>query len=163
MDDRTAPKRWGTRTHRLAALWLALALTACSTPGKEPPAKPFIGTLWLVALELPLKGEPPSVRFGDGRMEGFGGCGRIEARFVRDTVGAGAITLGRIERGRRATCDRAAADAEDHVVEVMQSASSYAITGDAMTMTGSAGMLTLRAAPAPAPVPAPVPAADHKP
>jgi hypothetical protein len=62
-------------------------------------SKPFVGTRWEVILELPLAGEQPSFRFGDGRMEGFAGCNRVNARYVQDTVGARAIVIGRIETG----------------------------------------------------------------
>jgi heat shock protein HslJ len=123
---------------------LALALAACGTPGKEPPPRPFVGTIWEVVLDLPPAGEQPHFRFGDGHMDGFGGCSRIEAKVLRDTVGAGAIALGRIERGRRA-CERSKQDAEDHIVEVLQGVSSYTITGPLMTMSGSTGSLAFRA------------------
>lgn len=131
---------------RKPVAFAVLALVAaCATPSKEPPPKPFAGTRWQVDLELPLAGEPPFVRFGDGRVEGFAGCNRIAARYVQDTVGARAIAIGRIQGGQHA-CDRSARDAEDHILEVLQSASSYSITGDTMTMTGSAGTLRFHAA-----------------
>src|SRR5260221_8150238 len=58
------------------ALVAALAfLAACAAARKEPPPKPFAGTRWQVVLELPLAGEQPNMRFGDGRVEGFGGGG----------------------------------------------------------------------------------------
>ncbi len=126
-------------------LAFAAALTACATP-REPPPRPFTGTEWQVVHELPTRGEPAFVRFGDGRMEGFGGCNRIAARYVEDSVGARAIVVGRIERGRK-ICDRATQDAEDRLLDVLQSVSSYAIIGDALSMTGSAGTLRFRAAP----------------
>lgn len=129
----------------IVALVFAAGLCACATPKKEPPPKPFAGTQWQVVLELPLAGEQPEVRFGDGRMEGFGGCNRIAARYVQDSVGASAIAIGRIQTGRHA-CDRSTQDAEDRVLEVLQSVSSYSITADTMTMTGSGGTLHFRAA-----------------
>jgi heat shock protein HslJ len=124
---------------------VALALTAgCVTAPKEAPPKPFVGTRWEVVLELPMAGEQPSFRFGDGRVEGFAGCNRINARYVQDTVGARAIVVGRIETGTRA-CEAAAQLAERRVLEVLQAVSSYAITGDTMTMTGSGGTLKFKA------------------
>ncbi len=129
----------------IAGLALAAALAACAMGERAPPPKPFAGTPWRVVLELPLAGEAPYVRFGDGRLEGFDGCNRIAARYVEDSVGARAIAIGRIETGRHA-CDRSAQVAEDRILEVLQSVSSYAITGDTMTMTGSAGTLRFRAA-----------------
>lgn len=136
-------KRFACRLMIAAALLCA----ACATTKKEPPPKPFAGTRWQVVLELPLAGEQPYVRFGDGRMEGYGGCNRIAARYVEDSVGAKAIAIGRIETGRHA-CDRSALDAEERMLEVLQSVSSYAITADTMTMTGSGGTLRFRASPA---------------
>jgi heat shock protein HslJ len=130
---------------RLALLVLLVA--GCATPTKEPPPKPFTGTRWAVVLELPLPGEPPNFRFGDGRMEGFGGCNQVTARYVQDTVGARYITLGRIEAGRR-SCDPAAQSAEAHVLSVLQAVTSYTITQDAMVMSGSAGSLRFIALPA---------------
>lgn len=121
----------------------ALVLAACATK-KEPPPKPFTGTRWAVVLELPLPGEPPNFRFGDGRVEGFGGCNQVTARYVQDTVGARAIAIGRLEAGRRA-CDPSARAAEEHVLGVLQSVSSYSVTADTLTMSGSAGTLRFKA------------------
>jgi heat shock protein HslJ len=117
---------------------------ACATQKKEPPPKPFVGTRWQVVLDLPMVGEQPNFRFGDGRMEGFGGCNRVTARFVQDAVGARAIAIGRIESGRRG-CDANAQTAEVRLLEVLQSVSSYTITADTMTMSGSSGTLRFRA------------------
>ena len=131
-----------------AMLAAALLLAACAATKKEPPPKPFVGTRWEAILELPTAGEQPNVRFGDGRMEGWGGCNKFDARFVQDTVGARAVVVGRIDTGRRA-CDRSVQAAEDRVLEVLQAASSYSITADTMTLTGSAGSLKFRALPDP--------------
>ena len=97
-------------------------------------------------LELPIEGEQPHFRFGDGRMEGFGGCNRIVARFVQDTVGSRFIAIGRIESGMK-VCDSSKLAAERRMLEVLQSVSSYSVTGDRMTMTGSGGTLKFRADP----------------
>jgi heat shock protein HslJ len=113
---------------------------------KEPPPKPFTGTRWAVLLQIPLPGEPPNFRFGDGRMEGFGGCNRVSARYVQDTVGTRYITLGRIETGMRG-CEPGAREAERHVLSILQNVTSYTITGDDMVMTGSGGSLQLHAIP----------------
>jgi heat shock protein HslJ len=127
-----------------------LMLAACeSINKKEPPPRPFAATRWEVVLELPLKGEQPNFRFGDGRMEGFGGCNQVTARYVQDSVGARAIAIGRIQAGRRA-CDVPERVAEERVLEVLQSVSSYTIVLDVMTMSGSAGSLKLKAPPLPA-------------
>lgn len=123
-----------------------LLAAACATQ-KEPPPRPFAGTTWQVDLLQPLPGRPPFVRFADGRMEGHGGCNRIEARYVQDTVGANAIAIMRIDSGRRAACDPAAQIAETRLLETLQAVSSYSIKGDVMTMSGSAGTVRLRAAP----------------
>ncbi|HET7729135.1 MAG TPA: META domain-containing protein [Usitatibacter sp.] len=133
-------------SHRVLLAGVAIGLAACAVPQKEPPPKPFTGTHWQVVLELPLTGEQPNFRFGDGRVEGFGGCNQVTARYVQDTVGARAIAIGRIEAGRRA-CDVNVRAAEARVLEVLQSVSSYSITADTMTMTGSAGTLKFRALP----------------
>lgn len=134
-----------TLVRRVFPFVLLACLVACASTKKEPPPKPFVGTHWEVVLDLPLAGERPWVRFGDGRMEGFGGCNRIAARYVQDSVGAKAIGIGRIQSGQHA-CDRPARDAEDHIVGTLQAVSSYSITADTMTMTGSAGTLKFSAA-----------------
>lgn len=127
-------------------------VAGCMAQKKEPPPKPFTGTKWVVQLELPIQGgEQPWFRFGDGRMEGFGGCNRVSARYLQDTVGARSIAIGRIDRGTKA-CDRSAQDAEAVVLATLQSVSSYTIIIDAMVMTGSAGSLRLRSDP-PAEIP----------
>ena len=131
----------------LTLLAIALTTAGCATTNKEPPPKPFTGTRWAVLLELPLAGEQPNFRFGDGRMEGFGGCNEVTARYVQDTVGARAIAIGRLEVGRR-SCDSSARAAEQHVLEVLQSVSSYSIIADKMTMSGSGGSLKFEAMPA---------------
>jgi heat shock protein HslJ len=136
-----------TRFAFCLAIVAVLACAACATTNREPPPKPFVGTRWEVLLELPITGEQPYVRFGDGRMEGFSGCNRIDARYVQDSVGAKAIAIGRIQTGRHA-CDRSAQDAEDRIIEVLQVVSSYSITADTMTMTGSGGTLRFHAIPA---------------
>ncbi|QJR15831.1 META domain-containing protein [Usitatibacter palustris] len=129
----------------LALAALAATLPACKTlEEREPPPKPLVGTRWEVILELPVNGEQPWIRMGDGRMEGYGGCNRINARYIRDTVGARAIAMGVISAGRR-SCDESNLSAERRVVEVLQAVSSYSITADAMSMTGSAGTLRFRA------------------
>jgi heat shock protein HslJ len=133
-----------TQRHTIAALLAAAALAGCATPKKEPPPKPFAGTRWQLVMELPLAGEQPNVRFGDGRLEGFGGCNRFSARYVQDSVGARAIAIGRIEMNRR-LCEPGAQAAESRVLETLQAVSSYSITLDAMTMSGSGGTLRFRA------------------
>jgi heat shock protein HslJ len=133
-------------TTALAILAGACAVS-CATTNKEPPPKPFVGTYWQVVLELPPPGEQPWVRFGDGRMEGFGGCNLIAARYIQDSVGTKAIAIGRIDTGRRG-CDPRAQAAEDHVLGVLQMVSSYAIVADALAMTGSNGTLRFKAVPA---------------
>jgi heat shock protein HslJ len=127
-------------------LMACLCAAACATQQKEPPPKPFTGTRWQVVLELPLAGEQPYVRFGDGRMEGFGGCNPVNARYVQDSVGSRFIAIGRIQTGTRG-CDESTRAAEQRVLEVLQSVSSYSITGEAMTMTGSGGTLRFRGVP----------------
>ena len=129
------------KTIAIATIAAALALGGCgSMQKKEPPPKPFVGTLWEVVLELPLRGEQPYVRFGDGRVEGFGGCNRFVARYVQDTVGARAIAIGRIEMNRR-VCDESTQIAESRMLEVLAAVSSYQVTGDVLVMTGSGGSL----------------------
>ena len=130
----------------LAALATAFLLAACAPKKPEPPPKPFIGTKWVVQLELPVKGEQPWMRFGDGRMEGFGGCNRVAARFVQDTVGSRFVAIGRIDRGTRA-CDQSNQESEARVLEILQAVSSYVINNDLMTMSGSGGSLKFQSDP----------------
>lgn len=125
---------------------LALLAAGCAAQKKEPPPKPFVGTRWEVVLELPTPGEQPHMRFGDGRVEGFGGCNRFTAQYVQDSVGARAIAIRRIDVIRR-LCDAGVQAAEARMLEVLQSVSSYAIVADSMTMSGSGGSLKLRALP----------------
>ena len=135
----------------VATIAAAALLAGCAMQKKEAPPKPFAGTKWVVQLELPVAGEQPWFRFGDGRMEGFGGCNRIAARYVQDSVGARAIAIGRIDRGTRG-CDASTQEAELRVLEVLQAVSSYRIDIDQMTMSGSAGSLRFKSDP-PAEVP----------
>ena len=131
--------------------WLTIlaAAFACGctaiSPNKEPPPKPFAGTKWMLVMEIPLPGEQPWVRFGDGIMEGFGGCSKFVGRYVQDTVGARAIAFGRIQVDKR-LCDQMPRLAETRMLDVLQAVSSYSITADLMSMTGSAGKLGFRAA-----------------
>ncbi|HET9651970.1 MAG TPA: META domain-containing protein [Usitatibacter sp.] len=131
---------------RPAPLALALLLCACALPDREPPPRPFAATRWDVVLEVPLPGEPPWFRFGDGRVQGFGGCNAMHAEYLQDSVGARAIAVRRIETGGK-SCDPTAKAVENRLLAVLQSVSSYTITGDIMRMSGSAGTILLRAHP----------------
>jgi heat shock protein HslJ len=133
---------------RLGTLVLLAAFVAgCGAmKSKEPPPKPFIGTKWVVVLELPVQGEQPWLRFGDGRMEGFGGCNRIASRYGEDMVGARAIVIYKIDRGTRG-CDPSTQLAEARLLEVLQSVSSYNITIDQLVMSGSGGVIRLKSDP----------------
>src|SRR5215204_3403405 len=116
------------------------ALAGCGSlqklQNKEPPPKPFIGTKWIVQLDVPLQGgTQPWVQFGDGLMEGFGGCNRIAAKYVQDTVGSRFIALGRIDRGTKA-CEQRNQLVETRVLETLRGVSSYRIIADGMTMQG---------------------------
>ena len=131
--------------------WICLALVVlaagCKTPElQEPPAKPFVGTHWQVVLDLPLAGEQPNMRFGDGRVEGFGGCNKFSAPYLQDSVGAAAIIIRRIDVGRHA-CEPGVQAVEDRVLAVLQSSTSYRIFVDSMVFSGSAGSLKLKAIP----------------
>jgi heat shock protein HslJ len=134
-------------TRPVALLLLLLAAAACATTNKEPPPKPFAGTRWEVVLDR--EPSPQRVRpwfvFADGLLEGFAGCNHVTARYVQDSVGAKAIAIGRltVERGG---CDARTQIVQTHILDVLQSVSSYSITGDLMKMSGSAGSLTMRAA-----------------
>lgn len=130
---------------RFIVLAASLALVAgCATTPREPPPKPFVGTRWQVVLDIPLEGEQPNMRFGDGRVEGFGGCNKFTAQFVQDTVGARAIAIGKMHIDRR-LCEAGPRMTEARMLEVLESVSSYSVTGDTMTMTGSGGTLRFRA------------------
>jgi heat shock protein HslJ len=132
-------------SRRFIALAAGLGLLAgCATQPKEPPPKPFAGTRWQVLFEVPLAGEAPSMRFGDGRVVGFGGCNNFAAEIVQDAVGAGAIAIRKIEVDRR-LCDAGPRLAEGRMLEVLQSVSSYSITGSILLLEGSGGTLRLRA------------------
>ena len=143
--------------------WIVLVasfLSACAGYGqKEPPPKPFTATKWQLVMDIPPAGELPYVRFGDGRVEGFGGCSRFVGRYVQDAVGARAIAVGRIEVDRR-LCDSSAAAAEARFLEVLQVVSSYSVTVDVLTMSGSGGTLRFRAADATSPSVAAAPGAS---
>lgn len=128
----------------IALVTVVAVLAGCAAAKKDPPPKPFAGTRWQVVLELPMTGEQPNMRFGDGRVEGFGGCNRFVAKYVQDSVGARAIAIGRIEVDRR-LCDPGPKAAEARVLEILQAVSSYTITLDTMVMSGSGGSLTMRA------------------
>ena len=130
----------------LIAAAAASILAACAAQKKEPPPKPFVGTKWVVQLEIPIGGEQPHLRFGDGLMEGFGGCNRLAARYVQDTVGSRFIAIGRIDRGTRG-CEPRSQAVEANLLQVLQGASSYTILADSMTMSGSGGSIKLKSDP----------------
>jgi heat shock protein HslJ len=132
---------------RTAAVVLVLLVAGCATSKKEPPPKPFAGTRWEVVVER--EPTPQHVRpwfvFGDGLLEGFAGCNQVSARYVQDTVGAGAIAIGRLNVGRGG-CDARVQIIQTRILEVLQAASSYSITADTLKMSGSGGTLVMRAA-----------------
>jgi len=131
---------------RLTLVIAALVAAACASPAsKEPPPKPFTGTRWQLVMDIPPSGEKPYVRFGDGLVEGFGGCSHFNGRYVQDTVGSRFIAIGRLQVDKR-LCDARDAAAEARTIEVLQAVSSYSITADAMSMTGSGGTLHFTAA-----------------
>src|SRR6185369_13077272 len=131
--------------------WFALVILALAcgcgsiNSNREPPPKPFTATKWMLIMEVPLPGDPPYIRFGDGILEGYGGCSRFVGRYVQDAVGARAIAIGRLEIDRR-LCDPMQRLAESRTLEVLQAVSSYSVTVDVLTMSGSGGTLRFRAA-----------------
>lgn len=131
---------------RTAAVVLVVVAAACATSKKEPPPKPFAGTRWEVVVER--EPTPQRIRpwfvFGDGLLEGFAGCNQVTGRYVQDSVGAGAIAIGRLNVARGG-CDARAQIVQGHVLEVLQAVSSFSITGDVLKMSGSGGTLVLRA------------------
>lgn len=132
---------------RLLVMTAALAAAGCGTmKDKEPPPKPFVGTHWEVVLELPLKGEQPHLRVGDGRVEGFGGCNRFNGRYLQDSVGAKAVAFAGLSTSKR-LCDASTMAAENRMLETLLYVSSYTIIADTMLMSGSGGTLKLRALP----------------
>jgi heat shock protein HslJ len=132
---------------RTLVMFAALSAAACATmKDKEPPPKPFVGTRWEVVLELPLRGEQPFMRVGDGRIEGFGGCNNFTGRYLQDSVGARAVAVRALSVSKR-LCDASTNEAESRVLETLQAVSSYTIIGDTMMLSGSAGTLKLRAIP----------------
>lgn len=133
---------------RLAALVLPLLAACGAMQDKEPPPKPFAGTRWQVQLELPVAGEQPWMRLGDGRAEGFSGCNRFNARYLQDSVGARAIAFSGISATKRG-CDTSTMAAESRFLEVLSGVSSYSITADTMVMSGSSGTLKFKAVAAP--------------
>ena len=143
---------------------VAFVAAACAGYGqKEPPPKPFLATKWQLIMDIPPAGELPWVRFGDGRVEGFGGCSRFSGRYIQDAVGARAIAVGRLQIDRR-LCDAALAEGEARMLEVLQVVSSYSVTADVLTMSGSGGTLRFHAADTSGPsVTAPSPAAAAAP
>lgn len=131
-------------TYRPIAMIAAAVLVGCaSQASKEPPPKPFAGTRWVFITQSFPEGEAPYVRFSDGRLEGFAGCNHFVAGYVEDSVGAGAIAIRRIDVPRRRACDATVQGVESHLLDSLQSVSSYSITGNAMKMTGSSGVLQL--------------------
>jgi len=124
----------------------ALAVAGCGVmeKNKEPPPKPFIGTRWEVVLDLPMRGEQPYLRVGDGRIEGFGGCNNFTGRYLQDSVGARAVAVRALSVSKR-LCDPSTNEAENRMLETLQAVSSYIIIADTMVLSGSAGSLKLRA------------------
>jgi heat shock protein HslJ len=132
---------------RTLVIAAALAAAACGTmKDKEPPPKPFIGTRWEVVLDLPMRGEQPYLRVGDGRIEGFGGCNNFTGRYLQDSVGARAVAVRALSVSKR-LCDPSTNEAESRMLETLQAVSSYIIIADTMVLSGSAGSLKLRALP----------------
>lgn len=129
-----------------ALLAAMLVVAGCATPKKEPPPRPFAGTRWFFVLDRQPAGEPPWVEFADGRVKGFAGCNRFEARYVQDSVGARAIAVGVISKVPR-LCEADKVALESHLLGILQSVSSYSVTADVLTMSGSGGTLRFRAGP----------------
>ena len=133
----------------VSLLLAAVALAGCGAiqklEQKEPPPLPFTGTKWQVVLELPIPGEQPWVRFGDGRMVGFGGCSQFAAPILQDAVGARAIAIKRIELTQQGLCEASVVAAERQLLAKLQAVSAYAIRVDVMKMSGTGGTLVFRA------------------
>jgi heat shock protein HslJ len=134
-------------------------MMACSgtLPGREPPPKPFTGTKWLLVTERRPAGEPPYLEFGDGAVTGYSGCNRIMGRYMRDSVGAGAIVFSTIAASKR-MCEDPTMAVEERMIAVLRSSTAFKILGDTMRIDGSAGSLNFVAEPPPPGTPPPPPA-----
>jgi len=114
------------------------------------------GTDWILNPTIP--GTSISLVFRNGTISGFAGCNSYNADYIT-TLAAGtsnSIQIGPISSGQ-AFCDEPIMNQEQAYLTNLQTASSYTIQGNTLTLTIVGESLTFfgaTAVPAPIPVPA---------
>ena len=103
------------------------------------------GSEWILSNTIP--GTSISLSFGNGSLSGFAGCNSYNASYTT-TLAAGntnSITVGPIT-STGSLCSEQIMNQEQGYYSSLQTASSYTINGDALTLTTASGPLTYFAA-----------------
>jgi len=105
----------------------------------------LVGSSWYLANTLP--GTSITLDFANGTLSGFGGCNSYNAGYTT-TLAAGntnSISVGPIT-STGALCSEEIMTQEQSYLAALQTASSYTINGDSLTLTTASGPLTYYAA-----------------
>lgn len=145
MDAVASVRTAGERTELLDAAG-AVLLTLAATP--PVPDKPLQETLWVFAGTI--TGDVASSPVADTRITLTFGPGTIQGKACNTfrgsaTVQGQGLTVGPLASTRMACPTQAESDQENHLLSALQASTSYAISGDQLTLSGPDGSLMFTA------------------
>jgi heat shock protein HslJ len=113
------------------------------------------GTDWILSETIP--GTSIDVLFRNGNIKGFGGCNQYNAKYTATSVDglSGTISIGPISNSSKACTEEILAQEQTYLAN-LQSAASFTISGNSLTLTLADGseLVYYAAVAVPAPTPA---------
>jgi heat shock protein HslJ len=113
------------------------------------------GTDWILSDTIP--GTSIDILFRNGNIKGFGGCNQYNAKYTASSADglSGTISIGPISNSSRACSEEILAQEQTYLAN-LQSAASFTISGDSLTLTLADGTQLVYYAAVVVPAPTPV-------
>jgi heat shock protein HslJ len=114
------------------------------------------GTSWILSETIP--GSSIEILFRNGNIQGFGGCNQYNAKYTVTPVDelSGSISIGPISNSNRACTEELLAQEQTYLAS-LQTATSYLISGNSLTLGLADGSQLVYYAAVATPAPAPMP------